>query len=199
MPRLRWLFLALLVVPLADALFLVFVAGQVGWQVTVALVVLTALLGTLFVRAEGRHTLRRIQRSLADGKAPTDELVDGGLLIAAGAFLLTPGLLTDALGFLLVFPLTRYPFRYAVKEWVIQPKLDQSTGGFATGNVYTFGFPGDDDDGGGPFAGAGGDGGGSGGSGPFGAGSASSSDDDDTIDLDEDAYDVEFEDGDDRQ
>ena len=194
MPRLRWLFLALLVVPLADALFLVFVAGQVGWQVTVALVVLTALLGTLAVRAEGRHTLRRIQRSLAQGKTPTDELVDGGLLIAAGAFLLTPGLLTDALGFLLVFPLTRVPFRYAVKEWVIEPKLDQQTGGFATGNVYTFGFPGDDDSGG-PFAGAGGDGGPDG-SGPFGSGAAGSSDDG-TIDLDEDAYDVEFEDGDD--
>ncbi|MCG1004034.1 MULTISPECIES: FxsA family protein [Halobacterium] len=196
MPRLRWLFLALLVVPLADALFLVFVAGQVGWQVTVALVVLTALLGTLFVRAEGRHTLQRIQRSLAQGKTPTDELVDGGLLIAAGAFLLTPGLLTDALGFLLVFPLTRYPFRYAVKEWVIKPKLDQKTGGFATGNVYTFGFPGGSDDGGaGPFAGMGG-GDGSGGSGPFGSSTTSSSDDD-TIDLDEDSYDVEFEDGDD--
>jgi UPF0716 protein FxsA len=194
MPRLRWLFLALLVVPLADALFLVFVAGQVGWQVTVALVVLTALLGTLFVRAEGRHTLRRIQRALAQGKTPTDELVDGGLLIAAGAFLLTPGLLTDALGFLLVFPLTRYPFRYAVKEWVIKPKLDSKTGGFATGNVYTFGFPGDDDSGG-PFAGAGGDGS-PGGSGPFGPGAAGGSDDD-TIDLDEDSYDVEFEDGDD--
>lgn len=194
MPRLRWLFLALLVIPLADAPFLVFVAGQVGWQVTVALVVLTALLGTLFVRAEGRHTLRRIQRSLAQGKTPTDELVDGGLLIAAGAFLLTPGLLTDALGFLLVFPVTRYPFRYAVKEWVIKPKLEQKTGGFATGNVYTFGFP--DDDSGGPFAGAGGDDG-PGGSGPFGPGAAAGSDDDDTIDLDEDSYDVEFEDNDD--
>ena len=193
MPRFRWLFLALLVVPLADALFLVFVAGQVGWQVTVALVVLTALLGTLFVRAEGRHTLRRIQRALAQGKTPTDELVDGGLLIAAGAFLLTPGLLTDALGFLLVFPLTRYPFRYAVKEWVIKPKLDSKTGGFATGNVYTFGFPGGDDGDAGPFAGAGGNGGGGG---PFGPGAAGGSDDD-TIDLDEDSYDVEFEDGDD--
>ncbi len=200
MPRLRWLFLALLVVPLADALFLVFVAGQVGWQVTVALVVLTALLGTLFVRAEGRNTLRRIQRSLARGETPTDELVDGGLLIAAGAFLLTPGLLTDALGFLLVFPVTRYPFRYVVKEWVIKPKLDSKTGGFATGNVYTFGFPGDDDGGAGPFdatGGGGGSGGSSGGSGPgFGSGSASR--DDDTIDLDEDAYDVEFEDDDSR-
>jgi len=193
MPRLRWLFLALLVVPLADALFLVFVAGQVGWQVTVALVVLTALLGTLFVRAEGRNTLRRIQKALAQGKTPANELVDGGLLVAAGAFLLTPGLLTDALGFLLVFPVTRYPFRYAAKEWVIKPKLDSKTGGFATGNVYTFGFSGDDDGAAGPFDATGGGGGGGPGYGPGAAG------DDDTIDLDEDAYDVEFEDETDRR
>ncbi|MFC3477374.1 FxsA family protein [Halobacterium litoreum] len=185
MPRLRWLFLALLVVPLADAIFLVFVAGEIGWELTVALVVLTALLGTLFVRAEGRATLKRIQRSLAKGEPPTDELVDGGLLIAAGAFLLTPGLLTDALGFLLVFPLTRVPFRYAVKNWVVKPKLDAQTGGFASGNVYTFGFPGDSDDS--PFGNAN-----MGGNAGPNAGQRS----EDTVDLDEDAYDVEFEDDD---
>jgi UPF0716 protein FxsA len=171
----------------------------------VALVVLTALLGTLFVRAEGRATLARIQQSLAEGKPPTDELVDGGLLIAAGAFLLTPGLVTDALGFLIVFPVTRVPFRWAVKRYV-RPKLDAKTGGFATGNVYTFGFPGDDDGAsGGPFGpggpGSGGSGGGSAGgtggrSGPFGGGASR---DDDTVDLDEDAYEVEFEDDDPRR
>lgn len=194
------MFLALLLVPLADAVFLVFVAGELGWEVTVALVVLTALLGTLFVRAEGRATLARIQQSLAKGEPPTDELVDGGLLIAAGAFLLTPGLVTDALGFLIVFPVTRVGFRWAVKRYV-RPKLDAKTGGFATGNVYTFGFPGDDDGAsGGPFGPGGGpSGGGSPGSaggagGPFRDGAETSSED--TVDLDEDAYEVEFEDED---
>jgi len=210
MPRFRWVFLALLLVPLADAVFLVFVAGELGWQVTVALVVLTALLGTLFVRAEGRATLARLQRSLAEGKPPTNELVDGGLLIAAGAFLLTPGLVTDALGFLIVFPVTRVGFRWAVKRYVT-PKIDATTGGFATGNVYTFGFPGGGDgDGGsaagGPFGPGGGSGGGGGGGpgpsgagGPFtpgGSGGNDEDDDDGTVDLDDDAYDVEFEDRD---
>jgi len=193
------MFLALLLVPLADAIFLVFVAGELGWELTVALVVLTALLGTLFVRAEGRATLARIQQSLAKGEPPTDELVDGGLLIAAGAFLLTPGLVTDALGFLIVFPLTRVPFRWAVKRYV-RPRLDAKTGGFATGNVYTFGFPGDDDGAtGGPFgpgaSGGGGAGGAAGSGGPFGGGTTS---DDDTVDLDEDAYEVDFEDADEQ-
>ena len=199
--RLRWLFVALLVVPLADAVFLVFVAGEIGWELTIALVVLTALLGTLFVRAEGRATIRRLQRSLAKGQPPTDELVDGALLIAAGAFLLTPGLVTDAIGFLFVVPVTRIPIRYALKRWVITPKLDAKTGGFATGNVYTFGFPGDDDDGNGPFAngggpfGGGGSGSADGSAGPFDPRNAGDArDDSDTVDLGEDAYDVDVED-----
>ena len=194
MPRLRWLFLALLVVPLADALFLVFVAGELGWELTVAIVVLTALLGTLFVRAEGRHTIQRIQRSLASGESPADDLIDGAFLIAAGAFLLTPGLLTDALGFLLVFPVTRIPFRYAVKRWVIVPRLDERTGGFATGNVYTFGFPGD---GANPFGGDADSGAAGGGFDP--RDYDPNADGEDTVDLGGESYDVEFDDDENRQ
>jgi len=132
----------LLLIPLLDALLLVVVTASLGWKLVVLLVVLTALIGMLLVRAEGRHTLAKIQRKAARGEPPTDELIDGGLLIAAGAFLLTPGLITDAVGFLLVVPLTRYPIRIALKKWVITPYADKKTGGFATGNVYVGGFPG---------------------------------------------------------
>lgn len=131
----------LLLIPLADALFLIVVADVLGWQLTILLVVLTALLGMLFVRMEGRRTIRRIQRTLAQGQAPTDELLDGGFLIAAGAFLLTPGLVTDAIGFLLILPPTRLIVRVVTKRWLIVPYVDRRTGGFATGHVYTFGFP----------------------------------------------------------
>lgn len=139
MRRLAWL----LLIPLADALLLVVVADLLGWPLTVALVVLTGLLGLVFVRAEGRHTLTRVRRRLARGEVPTDELVDGGLLVAAGAFLLTPGLVTDALGALLVFPPTRYPVRKLVKK-LAGDRLDLKTGGFVSGNVYTGGFPDDE-------------------------------------------------------
>ena len=133
----------LLLIPLIDALLLVVATAYLGWQLVVLLVVLTALVGLLLVRVEGRHTLAKIQRKVARGEAPTDELIDGGLLIAAGAFLLTPGLVTDAVGFLVVVPITRYPIRVALKQWVITPYADKKTGGFATGNVYIGGFPGD--------------------------------------------------------
>lgn len=177
----------LLLVPLVDVLLLVVLATglgpvSIGPAATVAVVVLTALLGLLLVRAEGRHTVRKIQHKLAQGSAPTDELLDGALLLVAGALMLTPGLITDLLGLLLVVPPTRYPIRIAVKRYVVTPFLDGQTGGFTTGNVYIGGFPGGDDDGfGGGFTGGPGDGATPGGSGGT-----------DTVEMDERQY--EFED-----
>ena len=158
--RPRTLLALLLVVPLVDALFLVVVATRLGWPLTVALVVLTAVLGMLLLRAEGRATLARVQRKLARGEPPTDELLDGGLLIAAGAFLLTPGLVTDAVGFLLALPLSRVPIRMGLKKYVVVPYLDRETGGFVSGNVYIGGFPGGEGGGSGFPGGGDGNGGG---------------------------------------
>jgi UPF0716 protein FxsA len=192
--RPRTLLALLLVVPLVDALFLIVVATRLGWPVTVALVVLTAVLGMLLLRAEGRATLARLQRKVAQGKPPTDELLDGGLLIAAGAFLLTPGLVTDAVGFLLALPLSRVPIRVALKKYVVVPYIERETDGFLSGNVYIGGFPNDGDGGftmggsgfpgGGPDGFDGGDGpdtdGSVGGNADAGGGSA----DDDVVDVD---------------
>ncbi len=162
----------LLLIPLLDILLLVVLSGYLGWAVVVLAVVLTALVGMLLVRAEGRYTIVKIQRRLAEGELPTDELLDGALLLIAGVLLLTPGLVTDAVGFLFVIPLTRYPIRLALKRWVVSPYLDARTGGLASGAVYVGGFPGDD--------------GGSGGTAWGGAGR-------ETVDIGDDEYDVEFE------
>ncbi len=140
---LRWL-LALLLIPFLDAVLLAVVVTQfdfITWVGMILLVVLTGLVGMLLVRAEGRRTIRKMQRSLAQGKPPTNELLDGGLLIAAGAFLLTPGLVTDLIGFLLVFPVTRIPIRAGLKRFVIVPYANKKTDGFASGQVWTIGFP----------------------------------------------------------
>jgi len=141
--RTRYLLALLLLIPLVDAFVLVAIVGMelLTWLQTVALVVLTGLIGMLLVRAEGRSTLARFQRKLASGSPPTDELLDGGLLIASGAFLLTPGLVTDLIGFLLVLPPTRLPIRVALKRWVVVPYIDKQTGGLGSGKVWTFGFP----------------------------------------------------------
>ncbi|MCL9812808.1 FxsA family protein [Natranaeroarchaeum aerophilus] len=188
----------LMLIPLLDSVLLValgiFWVSWIGGLEIVLLVVLTALIGTLAVHAEGKRTIRKLQRSLRAGDVPTNQLIDGGFLIAAGAFLLTPGLVTDLIGFLLVIPPTRIAIRAVVKKFVIVPYIDKQTGGFATGNVYTFGFPGDTNEGPGP-AQAGN---------PFdidgGSGGADDSFDtnprsdggDDVYDLGDDSYDVEF-------
>lgn len=132
---------AILLVPLLDSIVLVFVAGQIGWPVTVALIVLTALLGLVLVRAEGRRTMAKFQRAVAAGDLPADQLIDGALLLVAGALLVTPGLVTDVLGLLATIPLTRLPLRYLLKTRVIIPRLEAETGGFMSGRVYTAGFP----------------------------------------------------------
>jgi UPF0716 protein FxsA len=175
----------LLLIPLLDVMLLAVLIGVVGWQLVVLAVVLTALVGLLLVRAEGRHTMRKIQRKTAQGELPTDELLDGALLLVAGVALLTPGLVTDLVGFLLVIPPTRYPIRLAVKKWVVVPYADAKSRGFVTGNVYVGGFP-DEEGAPGPQ-----------GSGPGDPDGGRRSGDDGTVGLDEDAYDVEFDD--DRQ
>ena len=194
--RVRYLLVALLAIPLADAAFLLYVAANVITPVqTVALVVLTGLLGMLLVRAEGRHTLRAVQRKLAAGDVPTGEVLDGALLIAAGAFLLTPGLVTDAIGFLLALPPTRYPIREALRRYVVVPYLDKQAKGFVTGNVWTGGFPNADATGG---AGPGGPGGTRV---DFGGGQAEAEGRDDrgAARDDEDVVDVDFEEVDDDE
>jgi len=134
---------ALLLLPLVDILILIGVAvfSPLGWVGTVAIVVLSGLVGMLLVRAEGRHTIRKIRREVNTGGIPADELLDGGLLIAAGAFLLTPGFVSDLTGLVLAIPVTRYPVRTLLKRYLIVPYLDRKTGGIASGVVYGGGFP----------------------------------------------------------
>ncbi|MDZ7747062.1 MAG: FxsA family protein [Halobacteriales archaeon] len=164
----------LLLVPLLDAMLLAVLATRLSLVAIVALVVLTALIGMVLVRAEGRRTLAKLQRKLATGEMPTNELVDGALLLVAGAMFLTPGLVTDFVALLLALPPTRYPIRVVVKKYVVTPYLDAKTGGFATGNIYMGGFPNDGD---GPMTG-----------GSSGPGAGPGSGDGDTIDMDGDEY-----------
>ncbi|MFP4590142.1 MAG: FxsA family protein [Halobacteriales archaeon] len=128
----------LLLIPLFDVVLLVVVAREVGGVETVAIVVLTALVGLMLARFEGRRNLRRIETALREGDVPTDRMLDGALILAAGILLLTPGLVTDAVGLLLLVSLTRWPIRVGLKRYVIVPYLDRRTGGFVTGRTYTY-------------------------------------------------------------
>lgn len=102
------LFTLFLVVPLAEIWLLIEVGGLIGAGWTVVLVVLTAIVGAVLVRAQGMATLSRSQALLRQGELPALEMLEGVALLIAGALLLTPGFFTDTVGFgLLVPPLRR--------------------------------------------------------------------------------------------
>ncbi len=109
------LFLLFLAVPMVEIYFLIKVGSVIGAIPTIALVVFTALLGAMLLRFQGWITLQRARMSMAQGQLPATEMMEGVLLVMAGALLLTPGFVTDSIGFLLLVP----PLRKALIRWFI--------------------------------------------------------------------------------
>jgi len=101
------LLLVFLLVPLVEIYFLIVVGGIIGALPTIALVVLTAVIGAALARQQGLATLQRLQASVARGETPAIELLEGVLLLVGALLLLTPGFFTDALGFACLIPATR--------------------------------------------------------------------------------------------
>ena len=135
------LLLLFLAVPLAEILVIVEVAQKTGILETVSLLLIVSILGAWLVKSEGMGVIRKIQFQLVEGKIPSKELLDGGLILIAGVLMLTPGFITDAFGLLLLFPLTRPIIRRLFFKRIINqpfgssgPKTDQSTTGFRNGS-----------------------------------------------------------------
>lgn len=101
------LFLLFVLIPVVEIAVFIQLGGQIGLWNTIGLIILTAFIGTWMLRAQGMRTLARAQESLSRNVIPTGELFDGICLLIAGVLLLTPGFVTDAVGFLLFVP----PFR----------------------------------------------------------------------------------------
>jgi UPF0716 protein FxsA len=110
------LLLLFTVVPVVELALLVQLGRVIGLAPTVAIVFLTGITGAALARWQGLLALRRVQNELAEGRVPAGALVDGLLIFVAGAMLLTPGLITDAAGFLLLVPPTRAAVRRALVE-----------------------------------------------------------------------------------
>ena len=105
------LFLVFLVTPIVELVVIVRVAGSAGVLNTIGLLILVSMVGAWLVRREGLGILRRAQGEMAEGRMPGRELVDGLLVLLAGALVLTPGFVTDAIGLLLLFPPSRMVIR----------------------------------------------------------------------------------------
>ena len=112
-PLLLVLFVA---VPVAEIVLFVVVGGEIGVTATIAVVLITAFVGASLVTRQSRGILRSVQLEFASGRFPGKPLAHGAMVLVAGALLLTPGFLTDAVGFLLLTP----PVREALRLWALR-------------------------------------------------------------------------------
>ncbi len=101
------LLLLFTLVPILELSLLIWLGQHIGFWPTVGIIAGTAVLGSFLAHREGLSVLSRFRERVASGAMPSDELTDGILILIAGALLLTPGVLTDLVGFLGLFPPTR--------------------------------------------------------------------------------------------
>jgi UPF0716 protein FxsA len=101
------LFLLFAILPIIEIALLINVGEQIGGWYTVAIVILTAFVGAHLVRQQGLSTLMQAQQKMQSGVLPGQEMAEGLLLVIAGVLLVTPGFITDGIGFLLSLPMTR--------------------------------------------------------------------------------------------
>jgi UPF0716 protein FxsA len=113
------LFLLFTLTTTLELVILMQMARMMGLAATLGLILVTGLLGSVLTRREGLRTLAALREQLQRGEMPTDALLDGVLILVAGAFLLTPGLLTDATGFALLVPPVRRIVRNALRARVV--------------------------------------------------------------------------------
>ncbi|MDM8564270.1 FxsA family protein [Candidatus Halobeggiatoa sp. HSG11] len=116
MTTFQFLLLLFIIVPVFEIYLLITVGSVIGGLTTVLLVIFTAILGTYLLRIQGLSTLQKAQSSMDQGQIPAGALLEGILLLISGALLLTPGFVTDAIGFSCLIP----PIRQAIVNSLIK-------------------------------------------------------------------------------
>ena len=117
---LAYLILLFTTVPIIELALLIKVGQYLGVGYTLAIVIITGIAGAYLAKLQGLLTLHKIQDDINQGKMPTDRLLDGVLILCSGILLLTPGLITDLIGFMGLIPFTRNLF----KQWLKQKIKD---------------------------------------------------------------------------
>ena len=111
-------------VPLIEIYLFIQIGGIIGALPTVLLVIVTAIVGVSLLRAQGFQTMAKFQQEVSTGQLPATTMLEGVALIFGGALLLTPGFLTDAIGFLCLVPITRR----TIITWLIKNMTVTSSG-----------------------------------------------------------------------
>lgn len=132
-PVLLFLFIA---VPVIEIYLFITVGGWLGALPTIAIVIITAVVGVSLLRSQGLHTMQRAQALLSRGQPPAMEMMEGLVLVFLAALLLTPGFFTDAIGFLgLIPPLRRALIRGVLARRFLQPGPSGDGASFSTVTV----------------------------------------------------------------
>ncbi len=113
LPYLIALFIGL---PMAELALLLKVHEVFHFWPTFLLVISTGVIGSVLVKWQGIAILQKIQREMANGHIPAPQMIDGVMILVAGAFLITPGLITDTAGFLLLIPFVRVQIRFWIRK-----------------------------------------------------------------------------------
>ncbi|CSE19497.1 phage T7 F exclusion suppressor FxsA [Vibrio cholerae] len=132
-PILLFLFIA---VPVIEIALFIQVGGVLGMWPTIALVLLTAIVGASLVRSQGLQTLLTVQQRLAQGQLPAQQILEGVMLAVAGVLLLTPGFFTDILGMLVLLPAPRAYFAKQLMSRVVVGNIHASGAGFEQPNPF---------------------------------------------------------------
>jgi UPF0716 protein FxsA len=126
------LLILLTVVPIVELAILIRIGKAISLGPTLGIILLTGVVGAALAKREGLKTLARIQAELSAGTIPAGPMVDGLLILIAAALLVTPGVLTDVVGFLLLVPPARHRLRDALRRYlakrvtVIHPDMSES-------------------------------------------------------------------------
>ncbi len=130
----RFLFIFFIIIPLTEMMLLFEVSDRIGGLLTLSLVVATAVVGVQILKQQGLATLTRAGQRLQLGELPAQEIVEGILLAAAGALLLTPGFITDTIGFIFLTG----PLRKPIARKIVQSGMVKTMGGSVAGGDFSF-------------------------------------------------------------
>ena len=112
------LFLLFTLVPAIELYLIIKVGSMIGALNTILIIIFTGVLGAYYAREQGFRVVSNIQWKMQQGMVPGDDLVNGAMLLVGGAFLITPGFITDVAGFSLIFPPTREAIKVGVKRYL---------------------------------------------------------------------------------
>ena len=130
------LLVAFILVPIIEISVIGQVQDAVGWPWTITILVLDSVIGAYVVRTQGARAWRRFQEALGSGRMPTAEIVDGALILFGGALMLTPGFVTDIVGLVAVFPVTRTLINAALRSRIT---VQSGPVGGPLGGVFSMG------------------------------------------------------------